>query len=1049
MAPSVPTLLRRLDPEGGGLPLGSVDEAGVEVVNPIPTDIILIHGTKFSASRGSSDGQLEPGSSTGEAWYEDGHSFRKFLLNRLAAQDPDTEFRIVDFDWTGSNSEESRRTAGERLGAVLREREANGVPYHLIAHSHGGSVVWHALVDAKRPLGQLQSWTTVGTPFLTFRPKASLAVYLVGFGGLAWLTAADPLGLRSKAVRGIAPFAERQWIDLKAVFVNAWHGEPGAWGALVVAGLTIVLGLVLAVVVVRMLIGPPLAHLVCALRRGRERRAWKRYGERWHPLVSQHDEAIQGLKCIADPPVQRIFQVPKLCLRHLYLPIRVAALPVQAGFSFVRVATNSVVAPVIDHAVTRRIVDKMHGADIPGLRLQTVSSAPAGERQPRMLTADADDEIRYKSEQGAVRTVTALRAVLTGEGNRPTEGTLGRVAGCLASIELVHTTYFSCLEVRNAITSRISSSKPAELETELDPTRVEHGRPRQWRAGLREWGGRAYAAAAVVLVFAGLHQLWAMLSTPYTQTGMAVHAAAHQPAVGDVIQDGFSELKPGDPERRTARAWLETLSGLGRGSEALADARHLPPASRAWIACVLHRRVYEQDASTAIRCLAALERAFSLTGLEDEHAHVRKFPIEVLESANRGADGESDGDLDHVLGCYKIVNDFAKSMTDPVPGSLASLGQLVDGCTPAARPFAERAAAYAYGRAGLNATPEFFALIGDSLEHCVGAENLDGALLAGLHGLIDRNPKTAATRLGEWVDASEKHLDEASGESSTGSGPSLRCLRALECACLEFHLLEHANHADEDQEAAYADVRKRISDRATELLDEALESASGPASLNKADSPNAAVLARACLISGWAMMKRARLPGVPSDVAKRLRQASVCAGWIAAEHAELANGIRAKAATLCAQSGCPDDALTIAEAIQDTARSEVKQRDIEIIKGLVEADGRRSGRSLLIPRAEAILPEPNPGGSNVAGGQSLVDRVRQSFHGDFMRARIEFAHRLARRVPDSKKRSDLILRIARCAATSELRPLARQIIVEGDARSQAKFWTEALARGGH
>ena len=51
--------------------------------------------------------------------------------------------------------------------------ENAGRPYHLIAHSHGGTVLWHALQDAVaagRELKHLRTWTTLGTPFPTFRP---------------------------------------------------------------------------------------------------------------------------------------------------------------------------------------------------------------------------------------------------------------------------------------------------------------------------------------------------------------------------------------------------------------------------------------------------------------------------------------------------------------------------------------------------------------------------------------------------------------------------------------------------------------------------------------------------------------------------------------------------------------------------------------------------------------------------------------------------------------------------------------------------------------
>lgn len=81
------------------------------------------------------------------------------------------------FHWSGRNSESSRREAGRLLLEHLTRFEREGIHYHVIAHSHGGSVLWEALQAAttrggrgRTPLPSLQSWTTVGTPFLHFVP---------------------------------------------------------------------------------------------------------------------------------------------------------------------------------------------------------------------------------------------------------------------------------------------------------------------------------------------------------------------------------------------------------------------------------------------------------------------------------------------------------------------------------------------------------------------------------------------------------------------------------------------------------------------------------------------------------------------------------------------------------------------------------------------------------------------------------------------------------------------------------------------------------------
>ena len=49
------------------------------------------------------------------------------------------------FHWSGENSERARIKAGLDLLERFLENEERCIPYHVIGHSHGGSVIWHAL----------------------------------------------------------------------------------------------------------------------------------------------------------------------------------------------------------------------------------------------------------------------------------------------------------------------------------------------------------------------------------------------------------------------------------------------------------------------------------------------------------------------------------------------------------------------------------------------------------------------------------------------------------------------------------------------------------------------------------------------------------------------------------------------------------------------------------------------------------------------------------------------------------------------------------------
>ena len=91
------------------------------------------------------------------------------------------------FHWSGENRESARRQAAALLLDHLNYFNSQG-PFHVIAHSHGGAVLWEALSlaaasanpstpteptseqspSAPTPLRNLQSCTTVATPFLHY-----------------------------------------------------------------------------------------------------------------------------------------------------------------------------------------------------------------------------------------------------------------------------------------------------------------------------------------------------------------------------------------------------------------------------------------------------------------------------------------------------------------------------------------------------------------------------------------------------------------------------------------------------------------------------------------------------------------------------------------------------------------------------------------------------------------------------------------------------------------------------------------------------------------
>ena len=132
-----------------------------------PSVVILVHGTFAGA-------KLD----RGNKWWQAGSTTARQLQARLPKHVEVASDAMV-FHWSGENSERARSKAAFDLLKFVEPLETQGIPYHLVGHSHGGSVIWNMLKLATiqhRSLERLRTWTTVGRDYSCLAWRSALRI---------------------------------------------------------------------------------------------------------------------------------------------------------------------------------------------------------------------------------------------------------------------------------------------------------------------------------------------------------------------------------------------------------------------------------------------------------------------------------------------------------------------------------------------------------------------------------------------------------------------------------------------------------------------------------------------------------------------------------------------------------------------------------------------------------------------------------------------------------------------------------------------------------
>ncbi len=467
----------------------------------MPDLVLLVHGTFAARTEDRGDNWWQIGSQAYEG-------LRQRLPRGVRQSEPDEVFH-----WSGENSERARIKAALELLERLKQLESEGRGYHLIGHSHGGSVIWHALRIAtlsRVELEGMRSWTTVGTPFLrhkshsVFRLTNILRIVLglvllkpacvtaVKFSDLllrphasVWLghgtnlpkhfTLYETPVLRLLEMMKVPIERSASGIRIGSFDSSVEHSSlhfllthPLGWLMMVLAVVVIYIYLNFTVFFLR----PVIESWQLWAEARLERRARSVFASRWLGLWSPDDEAINGLRATLSMPVSFI---SRMVPRDRVLFSDYATVTLQPYYWVLTPVFNFLLRPFLDKVVRSVVIKAAQGNNRPGTEVVEVGPMPwnSDDSTPlHPLPNWLNERLVQDANESAREIVPKLRVFLAA----PTfvsgleswgKGSRGQ--------ELIHTSYFDHEEVLDLLAMHIAGSCQLAqwFEHGLTPQRLE------------------------------------------------------------------------------------------------------------------------------------------------------------------------------------------------------------------------------------------------------------------------------------------------------------------------------------------------------------------------------------------------------------------------------------------------------------------------------------------------------------------------------------------------------------------------------------------------
>ncbi|EAQ81904.1 hypothetical protein [Blastopirellula marina] len=396
------------------------------------------------------------------------------------------------FHWSGENNERERLKGAKALLDYLAKFEAAGQGYHLIGHSHGGSIIWMALRQASVdgiPLDHMRTWSTVGTPFLRHRTvnPISLANGINIIAGLFFLSHARTSLHQIFRILHCAMFHPDHYaktqIEILGRDVNLMdYLMYDQLGWLAIAGVLVMF--FVFVQLASFFIGPVIESRRIRQELHAEKCVMQEFGCCWLGVWSPDDEAINGLRTTLHLDITFVGKVTAAdrifvsdYLSFLWIPYYWTVAP----------TFNYIVRPLLNHFVRQYVSKAVQGNNRPSAELCNVSTAPIGDAEVNSIPAlpyFIAQRITERANAKAKDIAPKLRTLL---GQKTLMAGLAAFNSELSGEELVHTSYFEDPDVLNLLTIHMALQRNDRRY--LMQAAAYHRQLLEWTRYFREMAG--------------------------------------------------------------------------------------------------------------------------------------------------------------------------------------------------------------------------------------------------------------------------------------------------------------------------------------------------------------------------------------------------------------------------------------------------------------------------------------------------------------------------------------------------------------------------------